>query len=518
MFSAYARTTRGGVFENDQRTPNGANSVLLDGSLAGKPFLFHNPARTIVAIDLQRERPGSQSHELNFQPLLGNTDDVFSLDSTNRTNLLTGYTTSKGIKSGSYLDLPTGPMQTIADFRRSNALTSPFLPNFVQPVGNSWVSPLMSTNRVNQTDSAIAPYAMLDHSVLANHALYDAFYFSTFATYGGIRPDVVFQNFMDSTSPLISQAFQPYFSPLPNIKTVQEARNDLFASGRPKDGAYKTAAQYQMIRGAFNVNSTSIQAWKAQLASMSKSDIISLWAKNSVIEARRSTGTPILSMSLVNGGAIGAPVDANKIDNARTNEWNGYRELTDNDLEELARRIVEQVRLRGPFLSMSEFVNRQIGGDSELTRCGALEAAITASKINDGVFNDPRVYPPITAGDISNATLYKYNTPNAAVGNPAAGAPGWISQGDLMRILEPAATVRSDTFVVRTCGQAQDADGRITARAYCEAVVQRVPDYVDPVDAPSLNVYTDAGANQINKIFGRRMKVVSFRWLSSTEV
>lgn len=515
MFSAYARTTRGGVYENDQRTPVGATSVLLDGSLAGKPFLFHNPARTIVAIDLQREKPGSQSHELNFQPLFGSTDDVFSLDATNRTNLLTGYTTSKGIKSGSYLDLPTGPMQTIADFRRSNALTSPYLPNFVQPIGNSWVSPLMSTNRVNQSDSTIAPYALLDHSVLANHALYDAFYFSTFATYGGTKPDMVFQNFMDSTSPLISQAFQPY---LPSGKTALDAKNELFAASKPKDTAYKTAAQYQMIRGAFNVNSTSVQAWKAQLASMSKSDIISLWAKNSVTEVKRSNGIPILSMSLVNGGSIGAPVDANKIDNARTNEWNGYRELTDSDLEALATKIVEQVRLRGPFLSMSEFVNRQIGSESELTRSGALEAAITASKINDKVFSDPKVFPPITVADISNATLYKYNTPAAAAGNPAAGAPGWISQGDLMRILEPAATVRSDTFVVRTCGQAQDADGKITARAYCEAVVQRVPDYIDPVDPPSLNVYTDASANQINKVFGRRMKVVSFRWLSSTEV
>lgn len=518
VFSAYARTTRGGVYENDQRSPNGPTSVLLDGALAGKPFLFHNPAKTVVTLDLQREKPGGQSHELNFQPLTGSTDDVFSIDTTNRTNYLTGYTTSKGIKSGSYLDLPTGPMQAIADFRRSNALTSPFLPNFVQPVSNSWVSPLMSTNRVNQNDSAIAPYPLLDHSVLANHALYDAFYFSTFATYGSLKPDVVFQNFMDSTSPLISQAFQPYMPPLALIRTTQDARNDLYASGRPKDAAYKTAAQYQMIRGAFNVNSTSIQAWKAQLASMSKSDIISLWAKNSVIEVKRSAGTPILSMSLTNGGTIGAPIDGNKIDNARTNEWNGYRELTDTDLEALATRIVEQVRLRGPFLSMSEFVNRQIGSDSELTRCGALEAAINASKINESVFSDPRAFPPINTGDISNVNLYKYNTPAASVGNPAAGAPGWISQGDLMRILEPAATVRSDTFVVRTCGQAQDAAGNITARAYCEAVVQRVPDYIDPADAPSLNAYTDASASPINRFFGRRMKVVSFRWLSSTEV
>lgn len=514
MFSAYARTARGGVYDNDQRVATLPSSVLLDGTLAGKPFLFHNPARSVVTVNLQREKPGGQSHEMNFQPLPGRADDVFSIDTLNRTTYLTGYTSTKGIKSGSYLELPTGPMQTIADFRRSNALTSSYLPNFVQPVGNSWVSPLMSTNKVNQSDSTIATYALLDHSVLANHALYDAFYFSTFATYSSTKPDTVFQNFMDSTSPLISQAFQPY---LPAGKIARTAKDELFASNKPKNDTYKLAAEYQMIRGAFNVNSTSVQAWKAQLASMSKSDIVTLWAKNSVMEVTKAKGVPVLSMSLINGGAAGA-VTPSKIDDARTNEWNGYRELTDGDLETLATKIVEQVRLRGPFLSMSEFVNRQIGTESALSRSGALEEAITQAKINDTVFSNRRDFPLIAAADISNTTLYNYKTPAASVGNPAAGAPGWISQGDLMRILEPAATVRSDTFVVRTCGQAQDSTGKITARAYCEAVVQRIPDYIDPVDRPSLNVYTDAGANSINKVFGRRMKVVSFRWLSSTEV
>jgi hypothetical protein len=270
------------------------------------------------------------------------------------------------------------------------------------------------------------------------------------------------------------------------------------------------------VRGAFNVNSTSVQAWKAVLASMKGTKAVTLWGKSSALELVDVQGTPILPMSLVNGGiADVAGVDAGKIDNARTNEWNGFRSLNDAQLQTLAEKIVEQVRLRGPFLSMSEFVNRQIGTDSATTRNGALESAIEAAGINADMFKSQ---VPITSNDISDANFYRYNTPSVVLGNPAAGAPGWVNQGDLMRILEPAATVRSDTFVIRVCGEAQNGSGVVTAKAYAEAVVQRVPEYLDPADRPSVNVLTASTAAPLNKTFGRRLNVVSFRWLSTNEI
>ena len=228
-------------------------------------------------------------------------------------------------------------------------------------------------------------------------------------------------------------------------------------------------------------------------------------------------------MSLPNGNNTrsGLVAPAN-IDDVRTNDWNGYRELTDDELETLAQKIVDEVRDRGPFLSLSEFVNRRIGPSEPRTLKGALEAAIDKAEINEkqnAVFPDTFLNQvPITATDVSDPKLYDYKTPEATTGNPAAGAPGWVSQGDLLRILEPAATVRGDTFVIRTYGEAQDANGRVIARAYAEAVVQRVPEYVDPADRPSLNVHTDTTAAKANKTFGRRINLISFRWLSSNEI
>ena len=483
IFSACARTTSGGVYETGKRTRSAMDSpqvnLLRDGRLAGKPFLFHNPFRTNFVMDLSADKPGTQAYELNFQPFLSKGDyaDYMDVDG-NRVPALTGNKTTTGIKSGSYLELPSGPLQTLADFRRSNALTTSYPPHFVQPVANSLLHPLMSADKVIETNPGIASNSLLDHSVLANHALYDRFYFSTFATRGNTKPDAVFEQFMNGGTPLASQAFQPY---LPFGKTVATAQDELFAGGAPKDGTYKIAAEYQMIRGPFNVNSTSVQAWKAVLAAINHGDLTTLWARTAALETRKAAGTPISPMSLVNGGGIpGNPVDASKIDNPRTNEWNGCRELTELELDKLATEIVAQVRERGPFLSMSEFVNRQVGPAGPLTLGGALEAAIARAGINEkpnaSLADSYLNQVPIEEADVSDPKLYSYKTPAATTGNPAAGAPGWVNQGDLLRILEPAATVRGDTFVIRTYGEAQDTSGIITARAYAEAVVQRLPE------------------------------------------
>lgn len=72
-----------------------------------------------------------------------------------------------------------------------------------------------------------------------------------------------------------------------------------------------------------------------------------------------------------------------------------------------------------------------------------------------------------------------------ASGSSAHGMPGWVRQADILLPLAPILTARDDTFVVRSYGDARDATGKVTARAYCEAVVRRTPNFCDSADAAS---------------------------------
>ena len=56
----------------------------------------------------------------------------------------------------------------------------------------------------------------------------------------------------------------------------------------------------------------------------------------------------------------------------------------------------------------------------------------------------------------------------------------------------------------------------MTARAWCEAVVQRFPEYLDEGDAPE-TTYAEL-TSEINETYGRKIRIVSFRWLNDNEI
>lgn len=119
-------------------------------------------------------------------------------------------------------------------------------------------------------------------------------------------------------------------------------------------------------------------------------------------------------------------------------------------------------------------------------------------------------------------------------GQPYEFSSRYLTQADVMTALAPILFVRSDTFVIRTYGEAVNpVTNAVEGRAWAEAVVQRVPEYfaepaanppdtdpaafdalIDPDDPASGTTPTQ----QLNKTFGRRFKVVSFRWLTRADI
>ena len=71
--------------------------------------------------------------------------------------------------------------------------------------------------------------------------------------------------------------------------------------------------------------------------------------------------------------------------------------------------------------------------------------------------------------------------------------------------------------MIRTYGDSVDGNGKVQARAWCEAVVQRVPDYLD-ADADDPHVKQVELDSKTNRNLGPKLKIVSFRFLNESEV
>ena len=175
--------------------------------------------------------------------------------------------------------------------------------------------------------------------------------------------------------------------------------------------------------------------------------------------------------------------------------------------------MVKQVKLRGPFLSLSEFINRRLdSSEKALSVKGALQAALDDDdvSINEGFRSPNRKF--------SNAEISKMNPKfaEALEGPIAYGSSAYVDQADVLRNFAGQLTPRGDTFVIRTYGDSLDSGGKVRARAWCEAVVQRVPDYLDSNDESHLK-QADL-TSDVNKAFGRKLRIVSFRWMSDSEI
>ncbi len=398
-------------------------------------------------------------------------------------------------------DVPRSPLTSIGQFQHAQLSRYNFEPGFV--VGNSHASlriPLGAT--VNPSLGGTRGLAVTDVSYDVNKKLWDGYFFSTLGLdyVGGSGSS------LDSAFDIRKLATGEDSLPNPRMLFAPQAGDtsiDKIVSDHP-ERAPEAIASRILVKGAFNVNSTSKTAWKAVLSSMGASELpvinpqtrAASWEDPKGIRFNRF-GHVISNQAYETGG----PGDEDPF-------WQGWRSLSDDELDQLATEIVKEVKERGPFRSMAEFVNRNPNASNTRHQLkGALQAALDRT-INAGL--------PSTVGKAAVQPSGPQFSPAVVDENTAAGSASYLMQGDVLQSLAPVLQVRSDYFRIRTCGEALDANGKVIARAWCEATVQRTSDYVDPQDPGYRNPTELVGA--ANKTFGRRYEIVSFRWLSSSEI
>ncbi len=249
--------------------------------------------------------------------------------------------------------------------------------------------------------------------------------------------------------------------------------------------------------GGFNVNSTSKSAWKAVLAGM--------------------RGQRLPDGTSVGGTVLTRFARSFRSTAGNNNAWNNYRELNDTEIDQLAAEVVKEVRDRGPFMSLGDFVNRRLLNTAHGLK-GPLQAAIDKSGINNsaidgaagvlangvfpappelnlstdfvdplgargGNFTDKNSDGPGVYGVLKKATNPTAKRfPNIASMSQtndeqkitaALGAPQIVTQMDVLNSVGPNLTPRSDTFTIRAYGEALDNAGNTIGRAWVEVVVQR---------------------------------------------
>lgn len=309
--------------------------------------------------------------------------------------------------------------------------------------------------------------------------------------------------------------------------------------GNPDLGALRnwdTAAAQLSVAGGFNVNSQSVEAWKALLASYFGRDVGSHSNPDS---------SPLARM-------LEPPEDAFDALNGLSDDpeaYAGFRALSEAEIDQLARNIVEvfRERAKGAYTSLGFFINRDPTAQEARHRHeGLLQQAIdpdegvSARNINNK-FREATEFVEDMSGTLGNhgdldygafdAVLERFSRdlplpssdpsyddgvlPNAS-GPMAFGVPGFLTQADLLARLGPVLQVRGDTFKVRMYGASKDPLTDVTvSEAWGEAIIQRFPEFVDSSDTAAEEM---SALTPLNERFGRQYRLISFRWLGDDEV
>ncbi len=398
--------------------------------------------------------------------------------------------------------VPREPLVSLGQFEHATIGRYARHPAYV--IGNSYAVariPTDSTAAEGFYTEGGRTHSAYDWSYVINEQLWDDYYFST-----------VPQNL--TPTELSEYTHRERSLPNPRLSfyepTGLELTTDILTDEAATDTA-RTVAAMQTVEGPFNVNSTSVAAWKAFLASNTDLTIPIYDPATGLVSSESEESETVFFRTPVSYDNGFETTDNNSA------FWNAYRKLDDDEMTSLAEAVVSEVKARGPFSSVADFVNRRLSGTAEQRRRGALQAAL-----------DTSINAHVSTGLVGSASGSDLSIPNYSgdtlntEDRPGMGMPGWILQGDVLQTLGPLLTARSDTFRIRAYGDTLNpVTDEVIARAWCEAIVQRLPDFVDTNDLPQTPIYAEDNSlnvSSINETFGRQFRVLSFRWLNPEEI
>jgi hypothetical protein len=463
-------------------------SALAADTTSGARFLIDNNLRAIVS---QRLGGRDDVAQYTVESLKGSgySDIDYEIDGGNTLGFWGGSVdTLNGTMHAILFDVPRKGEELVSLGRLGQVNWGVDGKHPAYPLGNSFAS-------------VFYPAGEPDYGYALNESLWDRFFFSTLPTSLTTRP----KNLPDSRL---------------TFHDPDGAATSLAAL--EGDTGYELAATRLMVDGAFNINSTSVEAWAAFLGSVQAAD----YHYRSQSGGSRSDADVRAFPRMLN---LHDPDPTGTGQSGNMYEWTGYRFLGSTQIRSLATEIVAGIKARGrPARSIAEFMNRDLSKPSTdiYNQMGIVQAAI------DSVVNtdDPSSGGPglgslggLNTAKVVPTSFSLGDNPDAARGKlRSAGAPGFLMQSDLLSPLAPAMSARSDTFRVRTYGEVRNpVTGDIGGRAWCEAVVQRMPEFVDQSDSSLTalgNATAPAATNLTNKTFGRKFVIVQFRWLSSDEI
>jgi hypothetical protein len=482
-----------GVIETFHRTAN----TSVGGQAVADLIYTTNPRNASINHQLAN---GSFRVAPHFQSTLRTTpsfDDAIQTSFDGRKSFWGPSHSSAGKAQLPFFEIPREPLLSLAAFQHADLSSSTFAP--ANQFGNSWASAYLSRDKTGflKPGASQSPEVPIyDSSYLTNEALWDGYFFSGAAPRlrpaANGRPSTAWNNPIANIEKPLAQVIRDFVT-APSENPLANSRMRLVTGGLAEEelidrllnpaGCTRIAA-HLTVDGAFNINSTDVEAWVALLSGLRGEAFV------------------------VEGGAP-PPADRTAMPRSRNpsgksdDNWNGFRTLGDAELRTLAENLVEEIRKRGPFLSLAEFVNRRVES-SELGFNGAIKAAVDAVNLNAQAKQSP-----------FTTENYPVESQNNIIRDTGVGIPGYLTQADVLQSLAPVITCRSDTFTVRGYGEARDPSGKVIARSWCEAIVQRMPDFVDPAEAPDAAI---SSLSPVNQSFGRRFEIISFRRIPRNEL